>query len=1198
MKMEAPGIQKGPLAGGPWQEMSGLSIGVNKRNQFEPETSKCMKFYILGTYRHKPRVRPKFLVAMKLTFVLLITVSFHISFAGHAQKNITLSQKNASLEKIFTEIRKQTGYNVLCDAGILREAERVDVNFNNVPLEEALRRCLSGQPFTYIIKKKTIIVQREKAAQQPAVKQLTVTGTVSDTTGAPLPGVSVLVQGTGTGASTGLDGTYRISQVREDAVLVFSFIGYATQEIALNGRTILDVTMRLEDTMLGEIVVTAIGIEQQKKRLGYATQEVDPEVLTESKTMNMGSALSGQVAGLTVTNPTGIFQTPSFTLRGKSPLIVLDGIPVETDFYDISPEDIANINVLKGTPASALYGSRGRNGAILITTKRAREEGLEIKASTTNMVTAGFTVYPETQTEYGNGSNGQYEFWDGADGGISDGDMIWGPKFGTGIQVPQWNSPVRDKQTGEVIPWWGDVSGTVYDDKSRYERVPLDWVRHDNLDDFLGTGIVTSNNFSVAYRGKRARVYASAKYAHQKGQVPNTSLNTGGLHVNSSFDLAGNLRLDASLSYNKVYSPNYPRYGYSPKNHMYTFLIWMGEDVNGRELKEHLYVPGQEGYRQANWNYAWYNNPYFAAYELEQELNRDVLYGQLKLNWQVLPNLNLQGRASARNNSAFEDMKTPKSYMNYGDSRSGDYKIWNKSKLNVDADFLATYNRSLSANADLTVNAGTSLFYRNEQRDSTYTDGLITPFVYNLSNTRGPVQSWNYLQEKSIRSIYGSANIDLYNALFLTLTARNDWSSTLPASQNSYFYPSVSLSTLVSEYLDLPRVFDYLKLSSSWAQVSSDLDPYSIQAAYEKGTPYGSIPSVSYPAGLVNPDIRPEKSTSYEIGLGTSLAAGAFSLDVTFYRVKDENQIIDLDIPESSGFTSRKVNGNVYHTNGVEVMARVKPLQRQDFSWDMGINWNTSVRKITEIYGNQKKFRDLQVGDRADSYYATVWENSADGELILDANSGLPAKNPYPVNLGHLDPDWRLGLQNRFRIRDFTVNLDIDGAWGGLISSITIEKMWWGGKHPESVEYRDAEYAAGEPVYVPDGVVVTGGELSRDVDGNVLSDTRTYTPNTTAVNWQTWSQIYPYQAKVTEDESEKFANVFDRSFFKLRRLSVGYDLTKIMHLGNARSVMLSAFGYNLLMWKKMPYLDPDYGDDDNLQDPSARYIGFSLDLTF
>lgn len=510
--------------------------------------------------------------------------------------------------------------------------------------------------------------------------------------------------------------------------------------------------------------------------------------------------------------------------------------------------------------------------------------------------------------------------------------MTWGPKLNVGTKVAQWNSPIRDKVTGKEIPWWGDVKGTQYDDKSRYERVPIDWVSHDNLKDFLQTGLVTNNNISIAYKGEKARYFVTGQYAYQKGQVPSTEMHSGGINFNSTFDLAKNLQLDANLAYNKIVAPSYPRYGYGPKNHMYTIVVWMGDDVNGKELQKHKYVPGQEGYRQASYNYAWYNNPYFAAEELQQSESRDVVNGQLRLNYQILPNLNIQGRAALRQKTILQEMKVPKTYMNYGDSREGDYKVWNDRQTNVDADVLATYTQDLTPDILFTLNAGTSVFYRNYRQEYQSTDGLIVPFVYSIKNTQGPSITDANRNEKSIRSIYGSINLDLYKYAYLTLTGRNDWSSTLAKGSNSYFYPSVALSTMVSEYIKLPTFMDYLKMYGSWAVVSTDLSPYQIMSTYTKDSNYGSNPSISYPSSLVNYYIKPQKTTSWEAGLSTAFFRNRLSFDLTYYHTIDENQIIDLNISNASGFTSRKVNGNQYTTNGWEIMANVQAIKIKIFN--------------------------------------------------------------------------------------------------------------------------------------------------------------------------------------------------------------------------------------------------------------------------
>ncbi|WP_437920394.1 SusC/RagA family TonB-linked outer membrane protein [Sphingobacterium sp. LRF_L2] len=1036
--------------------------------------------------------------------------------------------------------------------------------------------------------------------------QSTVKGKIISEDGEALAGVTITNLRSQQATATDFNGSFNIEAQQGDSIEV-KVMGYQIAVQMVTGNS-LNITLKKEESAIEEVVVTAIGIKQQKRKIGYATQEVKTDVLQQSKTMNIGNALTGQVAGLNVNNPTGIFQAPTFNLRGKTPLIVVDGIPVETDFFDIPSQNIENINVLKGTSASALYGSRGRDGAILITTRNAKSEKLELTVGTTNMFSAGFTVFPESQMEYGSGSNGQYEFWDGADGGISDGDMAWGPKLNTGDKVPQWNSPIRDKETGEVIPWWGDVSGTIYDDKSRYERVPTDWVAHDNLRDFLQTGLITENNVTLSYKTDKLSLFTSGKYAFQKGQVPNTKVTTGGANINASYRFLPTVQFDLNLSYNKVQSPNYPRYGYGPKNHMYTILLWMGNDVDGKDLANHLYVPGQEGYRQANYNYAWYNNPYFAAYELTQLYDQDVLHGQSKLSWQISPKFTVQGRVSARQKSKFEDMKVPKSYMNYGDSRNGDYKTWDNKQINFDADVLATYTEKFSDNFGLTLNAGGSTFKRDIQNAYMSTDGLVVPYIYNMNNSQGPLiyyvegdtKSQNYLTEKVVRSAYGSLNFDVFKSTYINFSARNDWSSTLPVQNASYFYPSVSVSSILSDYFKLGNGVDYWKIYGSWASVSNDLDPYSISSVYKKSLTYSSTPSVTYPSELINNNILPEQSISYEIGTSLGLLKNKLTLDLTYYNVLDKNQIIDLDVSQSSGFSSRKVNGPKTRTQGFEVMLNANLIQHRNFSWNTAANWSRSVERILAIYDGVNTWSDRKVGDRADAYYATVWQKSADGQLILNENTGMPTQDQYLSNIGYFNPDWQFGFLNTFKYKDFTINLDIDGSVGGIMRSQTIEKMWWGGKHPSSTLYRDQEYETGQNAYKPTGVVVTGGELVRDTNGNVTSDTRTYSPYTGTVNWQSWSQNYPYRARVTEEESELFANVYDRSFVKLRRLAVSYDLNKIIRSKKLNALDASVFGYNLMVLKNIPYVDPDFGigNDDNLQDPSTRYIGVSLNFKF
>ena len=1029
-------------------------------------------------------------------------------------------------------------------------------------------------------------------------QKITVTGSVSCKDGAIL-GATIKVKNSKVNTVSDMNGDYSINASDGD-VLIFSFLGYKTVEQIVKSDRV-NVKLNENVNAINEVVVTAIGIKQDKMKLGYATQSISTEALDQPGTLNVGNAMSGMVAGLTVDNPTGLFQAPSFTLRGKTPLIVVDGIPIETDLFDVSPANIESINVLKGTAAAALYGSRGKDGAIMITTKLAKQQGMSITANITTMVTAGYTAFPTTQKQFGGGSQGKYEFWDGADGGVSDGDMEWGPGFSGNKKIAQWNSPIRNIKTGETVNWWGDVSGSAYDDRSTYERVPIAWEYHNNLKDFLQTGIITKATFGISNKTNKSNYVFNGDFAKQKGCVPNTSVYTGGLNFNSVFNLTNNLSLSADLSYNKVYSPNYPRYGYGPKNYIYTLVLWMGGDVNGKELAQHLYRPDSYGTRQANYNYAWYNNPYFATYELTEKHDRNTINGQMKLNWDIFPGLSAQIRGAGHIKNLFEDMKSPKSYMSYSDSRNGDYKTYNTDQLDVNSDVLVTYTHAFNNNFNMTSNIGSSVYYKSLRYSTQSTDGLIVPRVYNMGNSLNPVKTTNSLTEKGIESVYGSFDFDFYKAVFLTVTGRNDWSSTLASGYNSYFYPSVSLSTLVSQYIKMPDWVDYLKASGAFAQVSSDLDPYSLYSTYSPGVLYGSTPSTTYPSTLKNSKLKPQKTTSFEVGLSTSFLKNRISLEATYYHMLDQNQILQMPVSSASEFDNIYVNGNEYATNGLEFIVHATPINNSKLKWNTTMNWSTNVKKLTKIYGGNATYNNQHVGDRADAMYYHEWTKSGDGRVILDATTGLPTVSPYYTNIGNSDPDWRFGFQNTFKYKKFSLDLNFDGALGGTLVSTTVEKMWWGGSHPKSTIYRQAEYDNGnKAIFVPKGVNLTGGSADYDSYGNITSDSRTYQTNTTAVNIQTWSQQYPYRAVVTTKENSYFANTFSRSYLKVRRIAISYDMTDLVKKTmRVKSMNLTLFCNNVAVLKKMPYIDPDFGaSDGDLQDPSSRYIGLSANINF
>ncbi|WP_313385995.1 SusC/RagA family TonB-linked outer membrane protein [Chishuiella sp.] len=1022
----------------------------------------------------------------------------------------------------------------------------------------------------------------------------------------PLKEIVITNLSTNENVKTDLEGRFSIKANKNDT-LVIEGINYQTIELVISNNLNYELTLFKEnDNELNEVVVTALGITKEQKKIGYATQEIGTETIEKITTPNVGNLFSGQVAGLYVSNPPGMQQAPKFNLRGKVPVIVIDGIIVGEDAFNaLNQNDIENINVLKGISASALYGSRGKDGVVIITTKQAKKGGVSIELSQNIMYTAGFTVYPKTQKQYGNGSNGKYEFWDGADGGISDGDMIWGPKLNQGQLIAQWNSPIRNKVTGDIIPWYGSVSGTIYNDRSLYERVPLPWEYHDNLKNFLKTGAISNTNFAVNLNSEKGSLRLSGNYLDLKDRIPGSKLNKGGISLNGTINITDQLKLNSKIAYNRSYSPNVPNYGYNPSGHMYTVLIWMGNDVNGNDLRNHQWVPGMEGYRQANWNYAWYNNPWFSASNYKNERLAEVINSQIGLEFKATDNLSFKTNVSLIKENEQLEMKSPKSFFNYNAPREGRYSITKNDDVLVDYDFLASYKDKLfDDKIEYVINAGGAINYWKTDNLYSETDGLIVPGIYNLGNSEGNVLSRGRSQERLIQSLFATIDLSFYNALFINASLRNDWNSTLPSNNRSYFYPSISSSLVLSNFIKLPSFIDLLKIYGSWAQVSGGLDPYSLKNYYKTGElNYNGNQTAYYPSLLANPTIKPETSQSIELGLNTNLFKNRIDFGFTYYRVKDYNQIVELPTSETSGFEKRYVNGNEYTTNGFEVTLGLTPIKNSNFLWKSQINWSKYEKKLTQIFNNQERYGNLKLNDRSDSYYDYQWLKNSEGEVILDPNTGMPTRDAYVKNIGHLNPNWTFGFNNTFKYKNWNLDIGIDGSIGGVMRSEVIEKMWWGGKHPNSVQYRDQEYQGNGYVYIPNGVNVTGGAVQYDVYGNVISDTRTYTKHSKAISWQSWAQNYPYRARVTESESKEFANVFDRTFIKLRSVVLSYDFSPLLKNSKSfKGLVVNVSGYNLAIWKKAKglYSDPDYNNSgsNDIQDPSSRWIGMGVNLKF
>lgn len=1009
-----------------------------------------------------------------------------------------------------------------------------------------------------------------------------ISGKIVDENKQPMPGVSVSVKNSNQGVISDANGNYKVV-LKESSILVFSFIGYMIQEFNITESNTLNVEMKPSSNGLKEVVVTALGIKRETKKVGYAIQSVKGDNLTKSRDANPLSDLTGKIAGLNIYNSNDMLTPPRYNLRGASPVVVIDGVPVVTDFYDIKSDDIETISVLKGTAASALYGSRGKDGAIMITTKRGNigKNATEVQFNSSTMFQTGFLTLPKRQTRWGTGNNGKYTLTEdlgSPNGDAGGGAGSWGPRLDAGIKQVQWDSPI-DPATGQ--------------------RIPTPWVARgkNNLDNFIRNGLIANNDLSVSRSFDKGSVRFSLSNMHQEGQIPNTQLDISGFSLASNYDLSSKLHTDAYLSYTRQYTPNYPFAGYGRKNSIYNILIWEGVDTDLNDFKNY-WQKGKEGFRQLWYNYTEYNNPWFVANEALREHKKDVVTGRFSLTYDVSKDFTITGRLAVNNANRFGSLSIPYSLLEYqGRTYSfgvnGGYQTENESNFDLNADFLATYNKNFSPNFQLHAVAGGNIFYVENRMQGLKADGLNVPELYTFYNATNPLllpqsdinyvdRQTNFLNKKQVNSMYMSADISFYKAFNLAVTGRIDKSSALPISNNSYFYPSAALAVVLSDLIKMPEVISYAKLRSSVAQVSNDLAVYQLAQAYNSGVVWNGNTSVTMPGNLNNPDIEPSKSTSKEIGGELSFFKNRLKLDGSYFNTLDENQIIALPSSAAAGFSSHTENANKYVRKGGEVTLDATVIQNKNFRWNTIFNWSTWKQTIKELdpalNGN---YNGMKEGERTDQIIGPGWAYTPQGELIVDTN-GRAVKNPNNVLVGYSNPDWTGGWSNLFQYKDFSLKIDIDGRVGGTLYSTTKEKMILAGIDPVTDdEYNRTQFNNGIPSMVIDGVVLNQA-------------TNTYTPNTKAIS------TYDYFNSYYGSNRSPF-NWFSGTFAKVREVALTYKMPKkFLTQTFMKDISLSLVGKNLLLIsnsKFKNYADPDQGSD-NMQTPGARNYGFNVNIKF
>jgi TonB-linked SusC/RagA family outer membrane protein len=1059
--------------------------------------------------------------------------------------------------------------------------------------------------------------------------QTTVAGRItSGDDGAPIPGVSVLVKGTSTGTITDVDGRYSINVTTADPILIFSFVGYVSQEETVAGRTLIDLALATDSKQLSEVVVTALGITKDKSKVGYATQEVKGSDLVKARDPNPISNLTGKVAGLTVASSAEMLGSPGLYLRGRQPLFVVDGVPIQSDTWNISADDVESYTVLKGPSASALYGSRGQYGAIQITTKKGTKDkrGFSVEVNSSVMSEQGFLAIPKVQDEYGPGDHGQYAFADGKGAGKNDSDYdIWGPRF-EGQLIPQYDGVV-DLNNEYVTTW---PSGGEH----RGHIVPTPWVARgkDNLERFIQPGLINTNNIAIAASGSNYDLRFSTSYNYQKGLVPNTQLSSNNFNAYAGVDLTQKLRFETNINYNRQYTDNYPDVNYGPNSLIYNMIIWGGADWDVDDMKR-LYQPGKEGIQQIYADYTRYNNPWFMAEKWLRGHYKTDVYGYMALTWDITPTFSLTGRTQINSYDLFRDEKFPYSATSYGrEQAKGDYREDKRNLFENNTDFMLNYTRNLSTDFSLKASVGGNLRTYKYRSSYTTTDYLNVPGWYSFSNSLNPIRAFNFEAPMSVLSGYGYADLTYKDYITLSLTGRVDKHSTLPPSKNKYFYPSASLSAVVSEMVKLPEVVSFLKVRASYAKVGSALTsaqigptpdpPNSLTAnpmgygstylspydgpsfvnspVYNITLPYNSQPAAYYTNTVNNKNLEPSFSSAWETGLDIRLLGDRLGVDVTYFESLDGPLIYRYQFSDFSGDTDKLMNGIKTERKGWEIVLNATPVATSNFSWDILVNWSTFKEYLAESANESVYFKE---GDRVDKLYGTGLLRKSDGTLIIGSDGRAIPETTINGNarsfLGYANPDWTYGIVNTLRYKNVSLSFQFDGRIGGVIEDYIQKQTFRGGRHIATVqgEFGDARYQdyLGNKSYVGDGVNLSGGAAVVDDLGNLVNEGELSfsSGNTTPTFLQDWISRY-YNTNET--------NMISRSFSKLREVIVTYQFpSSVLSKTFIRQASVSLVGRNLFYFAEKKDMDIEqYGVEGfaGLQTPTTKRIGINLGFTF
>lgn len=1063
--------------------------------------------------------------------------------------------------------------------------------------------------------------------------QSQVKGKVTDQNGSPLIGATVIIKGSAEGTATNDFGEFNFLSKKtlgNKDVLLCSYMGYKSKEVYYSNNNI-NFILTDNSTELSGVVVTALGIKRDEKGLGYSTSGIVGDQISNTNPNNWSSALTGKIAGISVMSPGGPLSSTRISLRGdvslnadgNNALIIVDGVPMSSPqsnpgvaygagtaaelsvdygngFSDINPSDIENIQVLKGASATALYGTRAANGVIMITTKSgsSSKKGIGVTFNS-SFSTDEAMKFPDYQYEFGQGLPSNI----GKAGTDYAGKLYY--SYGT---APDGNSSTSGTSSAYGAKFDANQLYYQYDPATQTRAtVATPWIPYkNNRSDLFQTGYTLTNSVSVTGNGDKGSMRVSLTHTKNEWILPNTGFER--LVASVSAQQQVSKRLKVSLKTTQTYrtTDNVPALGYNSNSIAY-FMIFQNPNVNLDWLRP-MWRTGQEKSKQLQPYSSFIGNPFVILYENQNPSDKYSNNTSLTANIQLSNKLDFQVRSGIQLTNDLREQRRTVSDVVYG---TGYFKKQNIFDYELNSDALFSYHDSYSNGLTLNAAAGGNVMYRYYDALSTAVVGLITPGIYMLANGSSDPIVQTSIRRKAINSLYFTTNFSYKNLIFLDITGRNDWSSTLSAKNRSFFYPSVASSAIISDMIEFPSVINLLKVRASWAQVGNDTEPYKTSAYYSTGRFPGSV---TIPTVLFNQDFKPEISTNYETGLDIRMFKNRLAIDLAYYYNQTKNQILDAPMDPTTGYSRATINSGTVRNRGLEVEITAIPVQSKNFKWKTMLNWSKNENKILSLAeGSDENQLITSIGSA--SIIGTVGGTTGDlwgyklvrntnGEVIIGAD-GLPVRGSMIEYVGSAHPAWKAGIFNEFTYKGFKLSIQLDGQLGGLIYSQTFHKMSEQGKTTYTLNGRlpDTEYyiAGDDQRIISNSSLKQIGGMYMVAPGVIANNDGTFSPNEKLITVESYYKEYNRIANVE-------TNSFDASYLKLREVRLDYSLPKrILDKTPLTAVSLGLYGRNLLCLTEYPIFDPETvalnGSSivpgiETGSLPSTRTLGLNISVSF